>query len=103
MRCSSDHPEIVLPILRHSLDPTLRSQIVNLLKPLGADPNALVSMLGKPGSGHQPIFRAPGGQPAMDLLFHPETSERRALILALGEYEAEKVSLPDRREYLKFT
>ena len=34
-------PEKVWPLLRHSPDPSVRSYIVNWLKPLGADPKAI--------------------------------------------------------------
>ena len=72
---------------------------MNWLKPLGADPKAL----------HDQDWRASltiqgsipkEGQSGMDaILFHPETSERRALILALGGYNPDELS-PDKREPL---
>jgi formylglycine-generating enzyme required for sulfatase activity len=123
----------VWPLLRHSADPRLRSFIVNWLKPLGADPEAVVAELDRleesvrrgspdpaetadrrsPPSGRpsvalvarsgdlattkedSPATRYPGhpkgrATQKMDaILFHPETSTRRALILALGTYGAD--------------
>ena len=78
--------EEVWPLLRHSADPRLRSFIVNWLRPLGADPQAdrrrdsraIFLPTAKPTT-------RPGRSRLMDaVLFHPETSMRRALILALG-------------------
>ena len=126
--------EEVLPLLRHSADPRLRSFIVNWLNPLGADPKPIAAELDRlenfgapgpdpaqrtdrrsPASGGSRRFsgdlRSRGGrgretrarhQPntAMDaVLFHPETSQRRALILALGTYGMEGLS-PGEREPL---
>ena len=90
--------EPVWPLLRHSPNPSLRSYLVNWLKPLGADPKALLARMEslKSGAGTTPM----DGQQAMDaVLFHPETSERRALILALGGYDPDELS-PDKREPL---
>ena len=90
--------EPVWPLLRHSPDPSLRSYLVNWLKPLGADPKALLARMEslKSGAGTTPM----DGRQAMDaVLFHPETSERRALILALGGYDPDEPS-PDKREPL---
>jgi len=75
----------VFPLLRHSPDPRLRSFIVNWLNPLGADPHVLAAGLNRtiPDAKPTPIQ----GQQKMDaILFQPETSIRRALILALGTY-----------------
>ena len=116
--------DLVWPLLRHSADPRLRSFIVNWLNPLGADPKAIVAELTadpSPATGLVAVpgvrFRASGGrQPPvpgsgqgadaprspvtqnMDaILFHPETSVRRALILALGTYGADTFSPGDRQ------
>lgn len=90
--------EKVWPLLRHGPDPSVRSYLVNRLKPLGADPKALVARLEGPDSGTSPIpIDGPARMGA--ILFHPETSARRALILSLGEYEAEDLS-PGEREPL---
>ena len=90
--------EPVWPLLRHSPNPSLRSYLVNWLKPLGADPKALLARMEslKSGAGTTPM----DGRQAMDaVLFHPETSERRALILALGGYDPDEL-FPDKREPL---
>ncbi len=86
--------ESVWPLLRHSADPRLRSFILNWLNPLGADAYAVVAELER-------MDRAGSGSSApnttMDaILFHPETSERRALILALGTYGPDGLSHGER-------
>ena len=88
----------VMPLLRHSADPRLRSFIVNWLKPLQADPNTLAAELDRLPPTAKPTPAQ--GQQFMDaVLFHPETSQRRALILALGTYGTEGLS-PGEREPL---
>ena len=90
--------EKVWNLLRHSPDPSVRSYIVNWLKPLGAGPEALITKL--EGIAHDPVSIPKDGKSRMDaILFHPETSERRALILALGKYNADDLS-PTEREPL---
>ena len=90
--------EKVWTLLRHSPDPSVRSYIVNWLKPLGAGPKALMTKL--EGLAHDPVSIPKDGKSRMDaILFHPETSERRALILALGRYNLDELS-PDKREPL---
>jgi formylglycine-generating enzyme required for sulfatase activity/tetratricopeptide (TPR) repeat protein len=90
--------EEVWPLLRHSADPRLRSFILNWLNPLGADPRTIASELDRLNS-----LATRRLQPAtlnMDaILFHPEISMRRALILALGTYGTEGLS-PGERESL---
>ena len=82
-------------LLRHSPDPSVRSFIVNWLKPLGAEPNTLRDRLDC--LAHQPVSIPNGGKNRMDaILFDPVTSEHRALILALGEYDAEFLTPTDR-------
>src|SRR5262249_58607501 len=84
--------DLVWPLLRHSADPRLRSFIVNWLNPMGADPKTTVAELDRLSS---PATRHPA--PAtQNILFHPETSVRRALILALGTYGADTFSPADR-------
>ena len=86
----------VLPLLRHSADPRLRSFIVNWLNPLGADPKHHYS-LNWNDCLRPPSPRPPRGNKWMDtVLFHPETSQRRALILALGTYGTEGLSSGER-------
>ncbi len=90
--------EVVWPLLRHSADPRLRSFIVNWLNPLGADPKLIaaeVDRLDPPATGHRP----PATRKMDAILFQPETSMRRALILALGTYGTEGLS-PAEREPL---
>jgi eukaryotic-like serine/threonine-protein kinase len=77
--------EEVWPLLRLSADPRLRSLIINRLKPLGANPRSVIAGLERTGAKPLPV--PAGGRQKMDaVLFHPETSIRRALILALGSY-----------------
>ena len=90
--------EEVWPLLRHSADPRLRSFIVNWLNPLSADPKLIVAELDRIDPNAKPTPAE--GQQLMDsVLFHPETSMRRALILALGTYGTEGLS-PGEREPL---
>jgi formylglycine-generating enzyme required for sulfatase activity len=88
------HADEVWRLLQHSPDPRLRSFIINWLQPLGADPQTVASELAPPDSRstrHPAPF-----PPKMDaILFHPETSTRRALILALGTYGFEGLSPGD--------
>jgi formylglycine-generating enzyme required for sulfatase activity len=90
--------EEVLPLLRHSDDPRLRSFIVNWLNPLGAEPKTLATELDRIGSSAKPT-PAPGQQFIDEVLFHSETSQRRALILALGTCGTGNLS-PGEREPL---
>ena len=90
--------EEVLPLLRHSADPRLRSFIINWLSPLGADPQVIAAALEHIDPSIKPTLAEP--PKAMDaVLFHPETSMRRALILSLGTYGTEGLS-PSERESL---
>ncbi len=86
--------EKVWTLLRHSPDPSVRSFIVNWMKPLGVAPKVLVSKLA--GVAPVPASIAKDGKSRMDaILFHPDTSERRALILGLGGYDAEDLFAGD--------
>ena len=88
--------EKVWPLLRHSPDPSVRSYIVNWLRPLEAEPKALMTRL--ESLAHNPVSIPKDGRSSMDaILFHHETSERRALILALGQYGEERLSAEDRK------
>jgi formylglycine-generating enzyme required for sulfatase activity len=90
--------EECLPLFCHSADPRMRSFIVNWLSPLGADPRVLAAELDRFPTTVKPT--AVKGQQFMDsVLFHPETSQRRALILALGTYGMEGLP-PGEREPL---
>ena len=87
-----------MPLLCHSADPRLRSFIVNWLSPLEADPKTLTAELDRLPPTAKPTTAE--GQQFMDaVLFHPGTSMRRALILALGTYGTEGLS-PGEREPL---
>jgi formylglycine-generating enzyme required for sulfatase activity len=94
----------VWPLLQHRDDPRRRSFLLNWLSPLGADPGIVAAELDHlSGGGHRvdlppPTALHPPPATRMDsILFHPETSIRRALILALGTYGAEGFSLEARR------
>jgi serine/threonine protein kinase/formylglycine-generating enzyme required for sulfatase activity len=85
------HADQVWPRLQHSPDPRLRSFMVNWISPSGTDPKLLTAELVRLDT---PAIR----HHRMDaILFHPETSIRRALILALGTYRADTLS-PGERE-----
>ena len=89
--------EIML-LLRQSADPRLRSFIVNWLCPLEADPKIVAAQLDHLSAIAKPTPAQ--GQQLMDaILYHPETSMRRALILAMGTYGTEGLS-PGEREPL---
>src|SRR5262249_47827672 len=87
--------EGVWSLLRHSPDPRLRSFLINWLDPLGADPRTIAAEFDRIDSHAQPTPAL--GQQRMDaILFHPKTSMRRALILALGTYGTEGLSPGER-------
>src|SRR5262245_16102296 len=105
------HADEVWPLLRHSADPRLRSFIVNWLSPLGADPKVVSAALVRRGSPDLAATKEdfpttrhppPATQKMDAILFHPETSIRRALILALGTYGVDTLS-PGEREPLAAT
>jgi serine/threonine protein kinase/formylglycine-generating enzyme required for sulfatase activity/tetratricopeptide (TPR) repeat protein len=85
-------------LMRHSPDPRLRSFMLNWLNPLAADPKLIAGELDHIDANVKPMPR-PGQQKMDAILFHPETSMRRALILALGTYDMEGLS-PGERELL---
>jgi formylglycine-generating enzyme required for sulfatase activity/tetratricopeptide (TPR) repeat protein len=100
----------LVPLLVHSPDPRLRSFIINWLKPLGAEPGlildfgfSILDSRGKPLSdrgGRDSESKIENRKSKMDsVLFDPETSIRRALILALGTYSPGAFS-PSERERL---
>jgi hypothetical protein len=87
--------EAVWPFLRHSADRRLRSFILNWLNPLGADAKTVADEL--MGIDPGTLLTPDAGRQAMDaILFHPQTSIRRSLILALGTYGTEGLSLGER-------
>jgi formylglycine-generating enzyme required for sulfatase activity len=103
-----EEAEEVWPLLRHSPDPRLRGFIINWLNLLGADPRAVAAALDQQGSadraGNSLRRGSPGTRriasppsPTMDaILYHPEISMRRALILALGTCRTDELSLGER-------
>jgi formylglycine-generating enzyme required for sulfatase activity len=83
-------PEAAWSLLHHSPDPTVRSDIVNRLSLLEVDPWTIAEKLKGIDAGSVPTPAQ--GQSRMDaILFHGPTSLRRALILALGCYDAEQI------------
>jgi formylglycine-generating enzyme required for sulfatase activity len=111
----------VWPLLEHSIDPRLRSFIVNWLKPFGADPRLIAAELKRVGrtpfpaanassiagsrrgaADNEPASRnglatAMGRVQPMDaILFDRDTSTRRALLLALGTYGSDSLSPAER-------
>jgi serine/threonine protein kinase/formylglycine-generating enzyme required for sulfatase activity len=71
--------EKVAPLLRHAPDPTLRSYLIDRLEPGGVEARALIDRL--------------------DAGREPDVSARRALLLALGEFDEGQLS-PGEREAL---
>ncbi len=109
--------EQIWPLLQHRADPRLRSFIVNWLSPLGADPHLVAAAFNRmdsariesaepaglvstqfavPTSGEQPPAESRSSK-ADAIVFHPETSIRRALILALGSYGLEALRAEERK------
>jgi formylglycine-generating enzyme required for sulfatase activity len=87
--------EKVWTLLVHSQDPSLRSYIVNWMKPLGAKPKFLISKLEE--LAHDSVSIPKDRRSRMDeILFHPQTSVRRALLLTLGEYDLSEFSAAER-------
>jgi formylglycine-generating enzyme required for sulfatase activity/tetratricopeptide (TPR) repeat protein len=93
----------VWPLLQHRADPRLRSFLLNWLSPLGADSRVLAAELDRlSDGGHRVDFpppttlRSSPATPMDSILFHPETSIRRALILALGNYGTDSFSSGER-------
>jgi formylglycine-generating enzyme required for sulfatase activity len=85
------HPERVWPLLQHSSDPGLRSFIINWLKPLRVEPAVLAAELERLNRAHES-----SASRMLEVLFDPEISKRRALILALGTYDAEQLAVDER-------
>src|SRR5262249_46690475 len=65
-----DRPADVWPVLKHTKDPRLRTFLIHRLRPFAADPQTLIN-----------------GLSAVR-----EVSTRRALLLSLGEYDADSLS-----------
>jgi serine/threonine protein kinase/formylglycine-generating enzyme required for sulfatase activity/tetratricopeptide (TPR) repeat protein len=79
------------PLLRHSADPRARSFIVNWLNLLSVDPNQIVDDFVRIDA-RALTTPSPNQQPMDAVLFDPETSQRRALILALGTFRVDEFS-----------
>ena len=89
-----DQAEEVWPLLRHSPDPRLRSFVVNWIGPLGVDPPDSRHELDRIDAEAKPTPAR--GQQMMDaILFHPETSIRRA-DPGIGTYDNETLSPSER-------
>jgi formylglycine-generating enzyme required for sulfatase activity len=81
-----DRFDVVQPMLANSADPRLRGFLINWLPLMGADPNRLAAELVHFDSTEQAGARS--AKPFVEaILFHPATSSRRALLLALGNYD----------------
>jgi serine/threonine protein kinase/formylglycine-generating enzyme required for sulfatase activity len=80
-----DQPDEAIILLRHSADPRVRGFLINWLGPLGADPRGLAATLEELGSDAK-LPPGRGRQSLLEILYNPETSTRRALILAIGNY-----------------
>ena len=73
-----NRPEKVWSVLRHTPDPRARSYLVHRLAPLGIDPKVLIGRLDE----------------------EKEASVRRALLLALGEFDDKALSPAERQRLL---
>jgi formylglycine-generating enzyme required for sulfatase activity len=94
-----DRPEKVWSLLEHSADPQVRSYVVIGLKAVGAGPKAIAAQLASIGTGE--VTAPVGDESRMEtILFHPEISKRRALILALGGFESAELSPADRESLI---
>ncbi len=81
--------EEIWSLLRHSADPRLRSFIINWLDPLAIDPKLIAAELDLINPNAKPTPAQ--GQQKMDaILFHRETSQRRALLQALGTFSPQR-------------
>jgi serine/threonine protein kinase/formylglycine-generating enzyme required for sulfatase activity len=89
------HAGAIWPLLRHSPDPEVRSSLINWLGPGAADPHVLAIELTKLDSR---AALAPSASRSKNdsVLFDPDTSVRRALIIALGTFRSDRLSDGDR-------
>jgi formylglycine-generating enzyme required for sulfatase activity/predicted Ser/Thr protein kinase len=86
-------------LLRHGPDPRLRSYLINWLEPLGVGARLIAAELDRRDSAA--TRNAPPAARTMDAIFYePETSVRRALILALGTYRPEALSQDERERWI---
>jgi formylglycine-generating enzyme required for sulfatase activity len=70
--------EPVWPLLRHTADPSRRTELLHRLAPLGADPRALLQRYAE----------------------EPDVTSKRALLLALGEFTARQLPVAERQPHL---
>jgi serine/threonine protein kinase/formylglycine-generating enzyme required for sulfatase activity len=97
--------EEVWPLLAHGLDPSLRSFIIHWLARLDGDsatPQDLfrrIEYVADPlASADKSVTNAGGADPNRSILFDRDTSIRRALILAVGHYDPDRLPI-DSREH----
>jgi serine/threonine protein kinase/formylglycine-generating enzyme required for sulfatase activity len=98
----------VWPLLAHRPDPRLRSFIIHWLKRLDADPGKIVDQIKAtdPGLAVSPdarkLLAVPGSRdPNHSTLFDRVTSKRRALILALGCYDPDRLFIDERNREIQ--
>jgi formylglycine-generating enzyme required for sulfatase activity/predicted Ser/Thr protein kinase len=70
--------EKVWPLMKHSPDPTLRSFLIDRMQPMGVDPKVLMARLEK----------------------EQEVSVKRAILLSLGEYKPDRLSIDLRLKFV---
>ncbi len=87
-------------LLEHNNDPRLRSYVVNWLRPLGADAARVLDEFSRIDT-YARASAAPGRSGTEAILFHRETSMRRALVLALGTYEDRELPASARNALFK--
>ncbi len=95
--------DAVWPLLAHRSDPRLRSFIIHWLELLGADPWKIIEQIQRIEQSPpvaldaRRLIGADGSRdPNHRALFDPVTSKRRALILALGRYDPDRLLTDDR-------
>jgi formylglycine-generating enzyme required for sulfatase activity len=71
--------EKVWPLLKHQIDPTMRTYLIERLGPGGVDPEILLVRLEE----------------------EKEVSVKRAILLSLGEFGVDRLSLAERRNHLR--
>jgi eukaryotic-like serine/threonine-protein kinase len=92
--------EKVWPMLQHSADPSSRSYLVNAAASLGVDSGVLARKYYEMSAA---LTSTPAAEASTQdgLLFHPQTSPRRALILALGKYDADDFPARERERLVE--
>jgi serine/threonine protein kinase/formylglycine-generating enzyme required for sulfatase activity len=92
--------EGVWPLLRHKADPRLRSFIVNWLKPLGAPSRLVAAQFDRVKAPTRKQAHRGYGE-MEDVIFDADTSERRAVILAMGTYPLDEVPTGERARLIE--